>query len=210
MPVILARMVMPRSRSSTLESITRSTCTSFSRKIPLWFSMASTSVVLRSDARDFGQKGDAALALQYVGIHHALDMHFVLAENPALVQHGVHQRGLAMIHMGNDGDVANRMSTVVHGLRLGLLRGEGFSYMVAEARTLLRGPRSVGRSMWGGSLRLAAGLETRYGALAPPGRRVLAPRLAGCGEIRIVGQSCAVLCAAGERAKCAFLDDQSQ
>src|SRR5512147_658507 len=39
-------MVMPRSRSRSLESITRSTGTSFSRKMPLWLSMASTSVVL--------------------------------------------------------------------------------------------------------------------------------------------------------------------
>ena len=46
MAVFLARMVMPRSRSSSLESITRSTCASLARKVPLWFSMASTSVVL--------------------------------------------------------------------------------------------------------------------------------------------------------------------
>src|SRR5271157_149128 len=43
--VFLARMVMPRSRSNSLESITRSTCVSLARKVPLWFSMASTSVV---------------------------------------------------------------------------------------------------------------------------------------------------------------------
>src|ERR1039458_1756159 len=46
MAVFLARMVMPRSRSSSLESITRSTCASLARNVPLWFSMASTSVVL--------------------------------------------------------------------------------------------------------------------------------------------------------------------
>src|SRR5271157_2971218 len=45
MAVFLARMVMPRSRSSSLESITRSTWASLARKVPLWFSMASTSVV---------------------------------------------------------------------------------------------------------------------------------------------------------------------
>src|SRR5512147_3228422 len=37
---------MPRSRSSSFESMTRSTWVSFSRKMPLWLSMASTSVVL--------------------------------------------------------------------------------------------------------------------------------------------------------------------
>src|ERR1051326_1292263 len=46
MPVILDRMVMPRSRSRSLESITRSMTASFSRKMPLCLSMASTSVVL--------------------------------------------------------------------------------------------------------------------------------------------------------------------
>src|SRR4029077_5133706 len=39
-------MVMPRSRSSSFESITRSMTASFSRKMPLCLSMASTSVVL--------------------------------------------------------------------------------------------------------------------------------------------------------------------
>src|SRR5271157_2226917 len=46
MAVFLARMVMPRSRSSSLESITRSTWASLARKVPLWLSMASTRVVL--------------------------------------------------------------------------------------------------------------------------------------------------------------------
>src|SRR5271169_2181697 len=45
MAVFFARIVMPRSRSSSLESITRSTWVSLARKVPLWFSMASTSVV---------------------------------------------------------------------------------------------------------------------------------------------------------------------
>ncbi len=42
----LARMVIPRSRSSGLESITRSCTCWFSRKVPAWRSMWSTSVVL--------------------------------------------------------------------------------------------------------------------------------------------------------------------
>src|SRR5204863_183947 len=44
--VFLARMVMPRSRSKSFESITRSTTASLARKMPLCRSMASTSVVL--------------------------------------------------------------------------------------------------------------------------------------------------------------------
>ncbi len=42
----LARMVMPRSRSWSIESITRSVSTSWAAKTPDWRSMASTSVVL--------------------------------------------------------------------------------------------------------------------------------------------------------------------
>jgi hypothetical protein len=44
--VFFARMVIPRSRSSAFESITRSTTASLARNVPLWRSMASTSVVL--------------------------------------------------------------------------------------------------------------------------------------------------------------------
>src|SRR3954447_12561669 len=39
-------MVMQLSRSRSLESMTRSTCSSWDPKMPLWLSMASTSVVL--------------------------------------------------------------------------------------------------------------------------------------------------------------------
>src|SRR6185312_7800085 len=39
-------MVMPRSRSKSLESMTRSATTSLERNAPLWRNMASTSVVL--------------------------------------------------------------------------------------------------------------------------------------------------------------------
>ncbi len=44
--VFFARMVMPRSRSRSFESITRSATTSLARKAPAWRSMWSTSVVL--------------------------------------------------------------------------------------------------------------------------------------------------------------------
>ena len=57
--MILARMVMPRSRSRSLESMTRS------------------------------------------------DVFLVSAEDAALFQHGVHERGLAMVDVRDDGDVAD-------------------------------------------------------------------------------------------------------
>ena len=62
MPVILARMVMPRSRSRSFESITRS-----------------------------------------------IDG-FVVAEDAALLEHGVDQRGLAVVDVRDDGDIANVVS----------------------------------------------------------------------------------------------------
>src|SRR2546425_5813261 len=46
MAVFLARIVMPRSRSSSFESITRSTTSWLALKMPLCRSMASTKVVL--------------------------------------------------------------------------------------------------------------------------------------------------------------------
>ena len=62
-----------------------------------------------------GKNGDAALALQIVGIHHALGHLLVFAEHAALLEHLVHQRGLAVVHVGDDGDVANVVSYDVHG-----------------------------------------------------------------------------------------------
>jgi len=51
-----------------------------------------------------------ALALQVVRIHHAVGHFLIGSENAALAQHGVHKRRLAMVHVGNDGDVAYRCS----------------------------------------------------------------------------------------------------
>ena len=55
----------------------------------------------------FGENGNAALALERVGIHDAgLDV-LAFAEDAALLEHGVHQRGLAVVDVGDDGDVAD-------------------------------------------------------------------------------------------------------
>jgi hypothetical protein len=55
--------------------------------------------VLRED-------GDAALALEVVGVHDALVDVLVGAEGPGLPQHRVDQGGLAVVDVGDDGDVA--------------------------------------------------------------------------------------------------------
>ena len=52
------------------------------------------------------QDRDAALALELVAVHGALGHALVRAECAALVQHRVDERGLAVIDVGDDGDVA--------------------------------------------------------------------------------------------------------
>ena len=53
-----------------------------------------------------GQDRDAALALQIVGVHDALDDFLMLAICTALLEHFVDQRGLAVVNVGDDGDVS--------------------------------------------------------------------------------------------------------
>jgi hypothetical protein len=57
------------------------------------------------DGSVLGQDGDAALALQIIGIHDALGYLLVLAEDVRLAQHVIDQGGLAVVHVGDDGDV---------------------------------------------------------------------------------------------------------
>jgi hypothetical protein len=57
-------------------------------------------------ARDFGQNGDAAFFFKVVAVHQALADSVAGAERVALVQHGVDQRGLAVVHVRDDGEVA--------------------------------------------------------------------------------------------------------
>ena len=52
------------------------------------------------------QNRDAALALELVAVHGALGHALVGAERAALVQHRVDKRGLAVVDVGDDGDVA--------------------------------------------------------------------------------------------------------
>ena len=59
------------------------------------------------DGRVLGQDGDAALALQVVGVHDALGHLLVVAEDVRLSEQAVDQRGLAVVDVGDDGDIAN-------------------------------------------------------------------------------------------------------
>ncbi len=55
----------------------------------------------------FGKDSDAALALEIVRVHNAFGDSLIVAESAALTEHGVDQRGFAVIHVSDDGDVAN-------------------------------------------------------------------------------------------------------
>ena len=58
------------------------------------------------DAGLLGQDGDALLALEIAGVHDALGHDLVGAEGAGLPKHGVDERGLAVVDVGDDGDVA--------------------------------------------------------------------------------------------------------
>jgi hypothetical protein len=56
---------------------------------------------------------DAALALEVVGVHHALGDLLVITENVALAQHGIDQRRLPVVDVRDDRDVADVLAA--HG-----------------------------------------------------------------------------------------------
>jgi len=53
-----------------------------------------------------GQNGDAALTLDVTAIHDTLCHSLIVAESAALAQQGVHQRGLAVVNVSDDSDIA--------------------------------------------------------------------------------------------------------
>jgi hypothetical protein len=76
--------------------------------------------VLRED-------GDAALALEVHAVHHAVGDLLVGAERSALAQQRVDERGLAVVDVRDDGDVARR------GWRSGATSGEETSSQYIES-----------------------------------------------------------------------------
>jgi len=74
--------------------------------------------ILIIDGCVLGENRDAALAFQVVRVHHAIRESFIGAECTGLTQHGIHERGFAMVDVGDDGDVADRSA---HGRRFPLL-----------------------------------------------------------------------------------------
>jgi hypothetical protein len=58
------------------------------------------------DGRVLGQNGDAALPLQIAGVHDPVHDLLIGAVDAALLEHLVHQRGLAVVDVGDDGDIS--------------------------------------------------------------------------------------------------------
>ena len=52
------------------------------------------------------QNGDAALTLDIAAVHHALGHDLIVAESAALTQQGIHQGGLAVVNVSDNGNVA--------------------------------------------------------------------------------------------------------
>src|SRR6185312_2687482 len=62
------------------------------------------------DSRVLREDGDAALALEVVRVHHPLGDDLVVAEGAGLPEEEVHERGLAVVDVRHDGDVAEVVS----------------------------------------------------------------------------------------------------
>ena len=56
--------------------------------------------------RAFGEDGDAALTLQIVAVHCALGHLLIGAKRARLLEHGIHERGFAVIDVGDNSDIA--------------------------------------------------------------------------------------------------------
>ena len=59
-----------------------------------------------ADGGVLGKDGDAALALKVVGVHDAVDDLLIFTVDAALLEHLVDKRGLAVVDVRDNGDVA--------------------------------------------------------------------------------------------------------
>ena len=71
---------------------------------------------VKQDGDVLGQDRDAPLAFQLVRVENAIADQLAVAEFAALPQQAIDQRRLAVIDMGNDGNIANVLATLDGGL----------------------------------------------------------------------------------------------
>ena len=64
-------------------------------------------IVLVVDGGILGKNRDAALPLQIAGVHDTILGRLIFPVNAALLQQLVHQRGLAVVNVGDDGNVSD-------------------------------------------------------------------------------------------------------
>ncbi|MNF88668.1 hypothetical protein D3C84_711670 [compost metagenome] len=75
------------------------------------------------------QNGDAALFFLVVGVHHALAFRFFAVEGAGQLQEFVYQGGLAMVDVGDDGDVTEIFDHVCISISgFGVPRSPGRAY----------------------------------------------------------------------------------
>ena len=79
------------------------------------------------DGRLLGEDRDPLLALEIARIHDPVDDRLVRAEGAGLAEQGVDQRGLAVVDVGDDGDVAQVGADGGLGGR-GVVRGRGVGH----------------------------------------------------------------------------------
>src|SRR6185503_17221743 len=70
--------------------------------------------VNQCDGSVLGKDGNAALAFQVVGIHHAFFDVLVITEGMGLAQQAIHDGGLAVVNMRDDGDISDISSFDLH------------------------------------------------------------------------------------------------
>src|SRR4029077_1766395 len=136
------------------------------------------------DAGAFGQDGDASLAFQIVGIQRPLLHVLVLSHRARLLQELVHKRGLAMVDMGDDGNVAD----VHKNGRLVGRRAYRRAPKPGQPRPCSANPvRSQPPERWISSSRLPDNRAIRYKITTPKGtnsrsraRRGLGNAASGC------------------------------
>ena len=136
------------------------------------------------DGRLLGEDRDPLLALEVARVHHPVDERLVRPERPGLAEHRVDERGLAVVHVRDDGDVPKlgpnrrrRRGMVVEGRADALEIGHGpadcvtgpgdgraariLRYQVQE--TLVASERQIPRWMYD-AVTVSAGVPVGSGA----------------------------------------------
>ena len=96
------------------------------------------------------QDGDALFALELTGVHDAVDELGALGKGAGLPEHGIDQGGLAVVDVGDDGDVA-QVRPDLPGRPVGFDRGAGCGHAKTPEPLLGGWPRKPVRHRVAGS-----------------------------------------------------------